>query len=195
MKKKLHGGKRDNAGRKSGSGKYGEATQLRRLPESWLPDIDERLAQAALIYQSPNVETIRSADMQRKQALSLTSSKIAAGFPSPAEDFIEGKLDLNDYLIRHPAASFYVRVSGESMLNAGIFPNDILLVDRAESAAHGDVVIAVLDGELTVKRLYRRDGIVRLDAENPAYPNIDIQQGQELIIWGVVRACIHEFRK
>ncbi len=193
--KKLHGGKREHAGRKSGSGKYGEATQLRRLPVSWLPDIDDQLAIAALVYNSPNIEAMQPADTQQKQALNLTSSKVAAGFPSPAEDFIEGKLDLNDYLIRHPAASFYVRVSGESMLNAGIFPNSLLLVDRAEIAAHGDVVIAVLDGELTVKRLYQRDGIVRLDAENPAYPNLDIAVNQELIIWGVVRACIHEFRK
>lgn len=190
----IHGGKRDNAGRKSGSGKYGEATQLRRLPESWLPDIDKQLALTALIKQSSNVESIQPVDTRHAQALQLTSSKVAAGFPSPAEDFIEGKLDLNDYLIRHPAASFYVRVSGESMLNAGIFPNDILLVDRAETAAHGDVVIAILDGELTVKRLYQRDGVVRLDAENPSYPNIEIEKGQELMVWGVVRACIHQFR-
>lgn len=193
--KKLHGGKRDNAGRKSGSGKYGEATELRRLPVSWLPSIDDQLAIAALIQESPNVETIGPASTQHKQALNLTSSKVAAGFPSPAEDFIEGKLDLNDYLIRHPAASFYVRVSGESMLNAGIFPDDILLVDRAETAAHGDVVIAVLDGELTVKRLYQRGGLIRLDAENPAYPNLEISENQEMSIWGVVRACIHEFRR
>jgi len=135
----LHGGKRKNAGRKTGGGKYGEATELRRLPVSWLPDIDEKLDVAALVQQSPTVEAIQSVETNNSQSLNLATSKVAAGFPSPAEDFVEGKLDLNDYLIRHPAASFYVRVSGESMLNAGIFPNDLLLVDRAENPRHGDV--------------------------------------------------------
>src|SRR5690606_3965751 len=117
----------------------------------------------------------------------------SAGFPSAAEDFVEGKLDLNDLLVKRPAATFYVKVAGESMLGACIFPGDILVVDRGETPRHGHVVVAVVNGELTVKRLHRKGNVIRLDAENPAYPNIEIRGETELTIWGVVRANIHQF--
>ena len=110
---------------------------------------------------------------------------------SPAEDHVEGRLDLNEHLIRHPAATFFVRASGDSMLGAGIHPGDLLVVDRSLEPAHGKVVIAVVDNELTVKRLEVRDGRVRLLAENDRYPPIACAEGTDLQIWGVVTSVVH----
>ncbi|MFN7096816.1 MAG: LexA family protein, partial [Gammaproteobacteria bacterium] len=112
-----------------------------------------------------------------------------AGFPSPAEDYIEGMLDLNTYLIKHPAATFFVRVRGDSMSQAGIFPNDLLIVDRSITANYGNIVIAIVEGELIVKRLARRQGKLFLDSENPTYQPIAVKG--ELQIWGVVTNVIH----
>lgn len=125
--------------------------------------------------------------------LSLAGGRVAAGFPSPADDFIEGQLDLNEYLIRRPLATFYLRVSGESMTGIGIYPGDLLIVDRAEEACHGCVVVAAVDNQLTVKRLYRKGKCIRLQAANPAYEDIELENGSELIVWGVVRAAVHQF--
>lgn len=128
---------------------------------------------------------------ERGHALPLYGCKVSAGFPSPADDYLEGTLDLNEYLVKHPAATFFVRVSGDSMLNAGIHPGDILVVDRSIEASSGRIVIAALDGELTVKRFDRRNGITRLLAENPTYAPIEIKEGNELHVWGVVTNVIH----
>lgn len=122
----------------------------------------------------------------------LYMATIEAGFPSPAEDYIEGSLDLNQHLIRHPAATFFVRVSGDSMINAGIFTGDILIVDRSLEPADKKIVIAVLDGELTVKRLRIRDNIPTLEPENEQYPSIHIQPEMAFEIWGVVTNVIHK---
>jgi DNA polymerase V len=187
------GGIRRNSGRKAGSTKYGESTVVRRLPASLASRLDQVLENHKLIMKSADVMQIDPAGVDSHLALPMAGSKIAAGFPSAAEDFIEGKLDLNDILVKRPTATFYVRVSGESMLNAGIFPGDILVVDRGENPKHGHVVVAVINGEMTVKRLYRKGKTIRLDAENPAYPNIEIQAETDLIIWGVVRANVHQF--
>ncbi|HET9843461.1 MAG TPA: S24 family peptidase, partial [Gammaproteobacteria bacterium] len=128
------GGRREGAGRPKGTGKYGEPTMAIRVPESWgikiqsllqVKQKDKHLASALV------VSDIWQPRFQSETALPLFTHKIAAGFPSPAEDHIEASLDLNEYLIEHPAATFYVRVEGESMVNAGIYPNDILIVDRA----------------------------------------------------------------
>lgn len=127
----------------------------------------------------------------RPLALTLFADCVAAGFPNPAEEFIEGRLDLNQHLIPHPAATFFVRVSGDSMIGAGIHPGDLLIVDRSLEARHGRVVIAVVDNELTVKRLYRRDGRIRLVAENDRYPPIEWSRGMTLEVWGVVTHVIH----
>lgn len=116
---------------------------------------------------------------------------VPAGFPSPAEDYIEGKLDLNKHLIKHPAATFFVRVTGDSMIGAGIHPGDILIVDRSLEPADKKVVIAVVDGELTVKRLRMIDDGVFLVPENGHYEPIRID-GQEVEIWGVVTNVIHK---
>lgn len=124
-------------------------------------------------------------------SLALYSCKIPAGFPSPANDYIDQRLDLNEYLAFNPEATFFLRVQGDSMTGAGIHDGDLLVVDRSLQAKSGNVVIAVVDGEFTVKRLQRLKGKVWLKAENPSYPSLDIQEGQELEIWGVVSHVVH----
>ena len=116
---------------------------------------------------------------------------VPAGFPSPADDYIEKHLDLNEHLIRHPAATFFVRVTGDSMTGAGIGNGDILIVDRSLAPSSGRGVIAVLDGELTVKRLVRENGSVRLASENGDHPDIEGAEGADLQIRGVVTFAIH----
>ena len=128
----------------------------------------------------------------QQNLLPLFSGKVPAGFPSPADDHIEQHLDLNDFLISKPEATFLVRASGESMLQAGIFNQDILVVDRSRAAKHGDIVVASLDGELLVKRLFKHMGQLKLVSENPKFPEIVISRDEELMIWGVVTYVIHK---
>ena len=126
--------------------------------------------------------------------LAFFTCRIEAGFPSPADDYLEGTLDLNEHLIRRPAATFFLRVSGDSMTGAGIYPGDILIVDRSLPPTDGRIVIAVVDGgDLTVKRLSRRHGRIRLLPENSHYPPIEINAEQDLRVWGVVVHAIHSF--
>ena len=125
--------------------------------------------------------------------LPLFASRVPAGFPSPAADYQERMLDLNEYLIQDAAATFMLRVSGDSMSGAGISSGDLLVVDRALAPQHGQIVLAVVDGDFTVKRLHRQHGRLELRAENPAYAPICLHEGQELQIWGVVTACIKRF--
>lgn len=118
--------------------------------------------------------------------------KCPAGFPSPAADYVESGLDLNDYLIKHRASTFLFDVSGDSMRNAGIFDGDKIIVDRAVEARHGSVVVAILNGEHTVKRLHiSRDGI-ELRAENPRYAPICIGMEEELHVFGVVVGVVRK---
>ena len=127
-------------------------------------------------------------------ALPLVLSSVEAGFPSPADDYIEGELDLNELLVEHPSATFYVRVTGDSMVNAGILPEDILAVDRALIAKNNDIVIAVINGELTVKRLVkRRDGHIELHPDNDSYSIISFTDGSEFEVWGVVSGVIRKY--
>lgn len=111
---------------------------------------------------------------------------VSAGFPSPAEDYVEKTLDLNELCIKHPAATFFVRVKGESMIEAGIFPGDVLVVDRSLVASHGDIIIASLESEMTVKQLHLRPEPVRLLPRNAAYQPIMIEEGMTLEVFGVV---------
>lgn len=124
-------------------------------------------------------------------ALPLFMVPVAAGFPSPAEDYIEAQLDLNQYLIRHRAATFFVRASGDSMIGAGIHSGDLLIVDRAIPAVDGSIVIAVVNGELTVKRLSKKGDRLLLVAENEQYAPLEINEHTEFHIWGVVTNVIH----
>ena len=116
---------------------------------------------------------------------------VSAGFPSPADDYLDAGLDLNTYLITHPAATFFVRVTGESMIGAGIHCGDLLIVDRAIQPAHNHVVIAVLHGELTVKRLHKRHQTLCLVSDNAQFAPIQISDTTGFEIWGVVTYVIH----
>ena len=116
---------------------------------------------------------------------------VSAGYPSPADDYLDGPLDLNQHLITHPTATFCVRVAGESMREAGIHSGDVLIVDRALIPRDGSVVIAVVNGELTVKRLSTRHGQLMLMPENPQYPPLPITEATAFDVWGVVTYVIH----
>lgn len=168
----LAGGKRAGAGRPKGTGKFGEATKAIRVPIS-------------------EVENILGYIQNKSYRLPLYQHAISAGFPSPAEDDTEEKLDLNELLVKHPAATFFLKVSGSSMIKAGIHHNDILVVDRSIEPAHGKVVIASVNGELTVKRLHIQGKKTQLVAENESYSPIDITEDMDLRFWGVVTNVIH----
>ena len=116
---------------------------------------------------------------------------VSAGFPSPADDYIESRLDLNKHLIQHPAATFFVRVKGDSMIEVGIHSGDILIVDRALEATDKKVVIAIIDGELTVKRIRIVEGKIFLLPENRDYSPTEITSAMSFEIWGVVTNVIH----
>jgi DNA polymerase V len=137
------------------------------------------------------VESVLWPDRSTKWARPLFLASVSAGFPSPAEDYIEGRLDLNRHLIKHPAATFFVRVAGDSMINAGIHPGDILVVDRALEPQDSNVVIAVIDGELTVKRISQSQGKLFLVPDNQAYEPLEILEEMEFEVWGVVTSVIH----
>jgi len=117
---------------------------------------------------------------------------ISAGFPSPADDFVDKTLDLNEFLIAHPSATFFVRVEGTSMIDAGIHPGDILIVDRSLEPKSGSVVIAMVNGEFTVKRFHYADDRSWLLAENPQFKPIEITDGMQVEVWGVVSYVIHK---
>lgn len=121
-----------------------------------------------------------------KLSFPLDTVKVSAGFPSPAADYEESRLDINEYLVRNPVSTFFFPVQGDSMEGAEIHDGDILVVDKSVRARHGHIVIAFIDGQRLVKRLHHRAGRVALMAENPNYPPLEIQEGMELHIWGVV---------
>ncbi|MBW6516710.1 MAG: translesion error-prone DNA polymerase V autoproteolytic subunit [Candidatus Cloacimonetes bacterium] len=146
----------------------------------------------SVLHTDDTIKAIYRYDAKKKVLRPLIGMKIPAGFPSPAQDYIEDSLDLNEYLIPHPASTYFVRVDGDSMVNAGIYPDDILIVDRSLEASHNRVVIAFLDGELTVKRLQINNGRYLLVPDNKAYPSIQIEDWMEMTIWGVVSYVIHK---
>lgn len=125
----------------------------------------------------------------------LFSHKVAAGFPSPADDYIAGRLSLDEHLIQHQDSTFFVRAKGNSMFGAGIFDGDLLVVDKSLNPVSGDIVIAVVDGDLTVKRLIKRGETVTLKPENPRYKEIEFKDGQELQVWGVVTSTVKQFKR
>jgi len=141
--------------------------------------------------KASSVKEVFPADCAASLRRPLFLSGVSAGFPSPADDYLDRKLDLNEHLIKNPAATFFVRVAGDSMLGAGINDNDILVVDRSLDPCNGSIVIAVVNGELTVKRLIKNSSSCRLAAENPAYPDLEIGEDMPLEIWGVATYAIH----
>lgn len=123
----------------------------------------------------------------------LLKNRVCAGFPSPAEDLGAQRIDLTQLLVVHAQATYFLRASGQSMIEAGIFDNDILVVDRALKPRHNHIVVAVVDGDFTVKLLYQRAGRIKLKAANPTFPDIVPKDGQTLEVWGVVTSCIKQF--
>ena len=187
-----HGGVRDGAGRKKNSGKFKEDTKVIRVPLSLVDQVVLTLD----VYKSQlksDIEVLNPNFNAPSLSIPIFSSRVQAGFPSPADDHLEDQLDLNKHLIHHQEATFFVRAQGESMLNAGIHPGDILIVDKSLPAKSGKIVIAVVDGEFTVKRLHKYKGKVSLKAENSEFEDIEIQEGSELIIWGIVTSTIHQY--
>jgi len=138
-----------------------------------------------------HVTDIFGFEKRTSQELPLFLANVPAGFPSPADDYIDRKLDLNEYLIRHPAATFFVRVEGESMTGAGIHSGDVLIVDRALEPADKKIVIASVNGDLTVKRIRQHKGKFYLAPENPDFEPIEINQEEGITIWGVVTYVLH----
>ena len=130
-------------------------------------------------------------DNSSRESLPLYLSPVAAGFPSPAEDYLDRKLDLHEHLVRNHAATFFLRASGESMNKAGIQDGDLLVVDRSITPGNGSVVIAAVEGELTVKYLVKKNGKVLLVPANDEYPDLDITEQEDAVIWGVVTYAIH----
>lgn len=167
------GGVRAGAGRPKGKGPYGEATKPVRLPVSIVGDVMQFVA-------------------HRGYKLPLYSSKVQAGIPSPADEHMEARVDLNAELVKNPADTFLVKVTGDSMIDVGIRENDLLIVDRSLEPAHGKIVIAAIDGQLTVKRLSHKNQKGYLLSENVNYPPIEIYDGSNFCIWGVVTRVIHQ---
>ena len=201
------GGKREGSGRPKGTGKYGEPTKAIRVPEGSVPFIkhylendysnNDGINQAHSKTIESNVIILGSANENIEKTsleIPLFSSKVAAGLPSFADDNLDDSIDLNDYLVEKPNSTFMLKVQGMSMRDAGILPDDILIVDRSEKAVHNKIVIAALDGELTVKRLYKRSDRIKLLPENPDYPEIIIKQESNLVIWGVVVGSFRRFQ-
>jgi DNA polymerase V len=143
----------------------------------------ETISQAPLLLvQSPSGQRMR-----------LVSHRLSAGFPSPAADYAEDGLDLNEYLVRNKPASFMFTVKGDSMMNAGIVEGDKVIVDRSINAKNKDIVVAVVNGEYTIKRLYKTAAKVELRPDNPAYQPIVFKEGSELEIWGVVVGVVRRY--
>lgn len=139
-----------------------------------------------------NVAQFFGATQTTHHALPMVQTHIQAGFPSPADDYIECKLDLNEHLIKHPAATFFVRVTGDSMIGAGINSGDILIVDRALQATDNKIVIAYINGEFTVKRITKKKNALYLMPENDNFDPIEITPEMDFEIWGVVSYVIHQ---
>ncbi|MGN9714432.1 LexA family protein [Acinetobacter variabilis] len=186
------GGSRDGAGRKP---LYNEPTKVVRVPESRVIEIKNYLA-GSTKTKFNDVASITLVNPSSVMSIPLASEKVAAGFPSPAQDYVDKSLDMNEHLIKNEAATFVVRVASLSMRDAGIEIDDELIVDRSIEAKHEDIVIALIDNEFTVKRLMIEGDDNRwLKAENPEYSDIHLQDGQEMVIWGVVTFVIKPFRK
>jgi DNA polymerase V len=191
----VRGGKRIGAGRPKGTGKYGETTKTVRLPESKIVDIQSWLQEQKRAGLSESIEAIYLCDVSSKLELPLYLCPAAAGFPSPAEDHLDSKVDLNALVVHSPASTYFLRASGNSMIGASINDGDLMVVDRSLEAVHDDIVIAVVNGEITVKRLHYKGKDICLVPENSNYETIAITENSEFHIWGVVTDVLHSFHR
>lgn len=185
------GGLREGSGRKS---IYNEPTKTVRVPLSRVVAIKEFLANTKK-RELNDVSSIMRTDPNTRMRIPLATEKISAGFPSPAQDYVEKTLDMNEHLIKNEAATFVVKVASLSMRDVGIEIDDELLVDRSIEAKHEDIVVALVDNEFTVKRLMIEEDECWLKAENPEYEDIHLKDCQEMLIWGVVTFVIKPFRR
>jgi DNA polymerase V len=156
------------------------------------PDLTKLFARSGSLDMFVPVREIRGFAPTFKLERPLYLCCVTAGFPSPADDYIERNLDLNELLVRHPAATFFVRAYGDSMKEAGIHSGDILVVDRAEEPRENCIVVAAVNGELTVKRLRRKEGKLFLVPENLDFQPLEVTNEMDFEIWGVVTSVIHK---
>lgn len=144
------------------------------------------------LYKSKTLE-FYSSEQNVSLNLPYFQNGVSAGFPSPAEDHIDSKIDLNQLLIEHPSATYYVRVNGDSMLDAGILNGDLLIVDRSLEVINNSIVVAYIDGDFTVKRIRKNKNKLFLQAENNKYQPIEITEEMDFELFGVVAHAIHHF--
>ena len=168
----------------------GPPTTVIRLP---LPvaSLARRLADRTL--RAGDINAFLDVEARSAATVPLMSSPAVCGFPSPADDYMDRPLDFNELLIVNQAATFAVKIAGESMTGAGMFPGDIAVVDRSRTAEDGSIVLALLEGEFTIKRYRRRNGRIWLQAENEAFADIVIAEGADCQVWGVVTSSIRRF--
>jgi DNA polymerase V len=190
------GGKRKGAGRKK---QYEDAKVTVRIPESIKETVltMREYTKHHIDFSVIPVDAMMAAEALSSQPIPLYSSAVAAGFPSPADDHVDKRLDLNEHFIHSPASTFFLRATGDSMNQAGIIDNTILQVDKSLPVQQHDIVVATVDGEFTVKR-YRKDGQGRVglypDSSNPIHQPIFCTKGRDISIWGVVSAIHHKLR-
>ena len=165
----------------------GEPTKVVRLP---LPvaTLARRLADKSL--RAGDINAFLDVEPRRRATVPLMASPAECGFPSPADDYLDRPLDFNELLIGNPAATFAVRIAGESMIGAGMFPGDIAVVDRSRTAVDGSIVLALIGGEFTIKRYRKKGARVWLQAENPAFKNIELNEDSAFEVWGVIAKSI-----
>ncbi|MFV1921318.1 MAG: LexA family protein [Methylotenera sp.] len=194
-----HGGKRINAGRKTGSGRYGEATTVIRIPKSQKGAVVDFVARSQQQKgASSNLVSIPlfeyPAVYLQKTALPLFTSKVRAGFPDVADEHVERRLDVTEYLVSHAETTFFATIIGDSMRDAGLLDGDKAVVDRAKQASIGDIVLAYIDGAFTIKTLGKnKQGMPRLIPANTDYPVIEITKETQFEIWGVVTGSFRKF--
>lgn len=186
------GGSREGAGRKA---IYDEPTKVIRVPASRIIEIKNYLIKNKN-KSIDEISSIHQIEARTHVQIPMAAEKVSAGFPSPAQDYAEKLLDMNEMLVHNKAATFMVKVASLSMRDAGIDIDDELLVDRSIQAKHKDIVIAYIDNEFTVKRLMIEDNQDHwLKAENPDFSDIHLKEGQEMHVWGVVTYVIKSFKK
>ena len=191
------GGKRPNSGPKKPMSPYGEKTSVIRVPNSIKPDVLIYLEafKNKVTKQPDPTLVLQASPTPIALARPVYSGKVSAGqsrFPSPAQDYEQKFLDLNERYIKNPPATFFFEVKGNSMEGSGIFEGDTVIVDRAIKPKSSSIVVADVDGEWMVKRLYKRGDVIKLLSEHSEHPPISFSEGQELVIFGVVTYVIHQ---
>lgn len=189
---------RSGGGRRVGTGKFREPTSVVRIPSSQKPVIKDFLAAYQRKKLASDIDAVYQIELPTLNStpynLPLYSSKVSAGFPSPADDHLEKRLDPSEFLIDQKDATFFVTIQGQSMIDVGLMPNDKAVVDRSKTPKIGDIVLAAIDGEFTIKTLARKkDGSPRLLPANKEFSPIEITEEMNFEIWGVVTGSFRRF--